>query len=372
MRIVCTGGGTGGHFFPILAVLRELKKIAEEDRILDIELFYFGPEWYAPDAMRQDEIVFSHISSGKIRNYFSFRNFVDLFKVAFGILEALVKMFRVMPDVVFAKGGYGSFPTLFVAWLYRIPVIIHESDAVPGRVNRWAGRWAKRIAISFPEASPYFPKERTAITGTPVRKRILGGNREQAREALGVFSNRPVILVMGGSQGSRTINRVVLQILKPLTDEFEIVHQAGPGEFEDVRLEASTILKDAGGGFYHPFPFLDEDKLKGAYALAELIVSRAGATSIFEFAALAKPSIVIPLKTAAEDHQKKNAVDYGGHGAAIVIGEENLTPSVLWNEIQKLMADPARRAAMAEAARSFARLDAAELLAREILALGVH
>ena len=372
MRIVFTGGGTGGHFFPILAVARELKRIAEEERILDVELFYFGPEKYAPELMREDEIVFSHVSAGKIRTYFSFLNFVDAVKVVIGMFEALLKLFLVMPDVVFAKGGYGSFPTLLVARLYRIPVIIHESDAVPGRVNAWAGKWARRIAISFPASAHSFPPGKTALTGSPVRKRILAGNMEQARESLGVFSTRPVIFVTGGSQGSRIINHIVVQILKEITSQFELIHQSGAVDFEDVKFETSSILAGGSEASYHLFPFLDEEKMRAAYALADLIVARAGATTIFEIAAIGKPSILIPLKIAAQDHQRKNAVDYGGHGAAVVIEEENLTPSVLWNEIQKLMADPAKRAEMSKAAQSFARLDAAELIAREILTFGTH
>ena len=373
MRIVFTGGGTGGHFFPILAVAREIKRIAEEERILDIQLFYFGPEATAPDVMREEEIVFAHVTAGKIRNYASFWNIIDIFKITFGILEALVKMFLVMPDIVFSKGGYGSFPTLVAAYIYRIPVILHASDAIPGKVERWAGRFARRIAISFPAAAELFSPGKTAITGIPIRRRILTGNADQARESLGVFSRRPIVLIIGGSQGARIINRIVVQILKQLTAEFEVIHQCGSREFEDIGFDTATILKESGSGaYYHLLPFLDEAKMRDAYLLADLVVSRAGATSIFEIAAVAKPSIVIPIKIAAQDHQRKNAYDYASHGAAIVIEEDNLTPSVLWNEIEKLMADPTRRVKMSEAAKAFARLDAAELIAREILTLGVH
>lgn len=373
MRIVFTGGGTGGHFFPILAVAREIKRIAEEERILDLQLFYFGPEAAPPEVMREEEIVFSHISAGKIRTYASLKNASDIFIMAIGILEALIKMFLVMPDVVFAKGGYGSFPALFVARLYRIPVIIHESDSVAGRVNRWAGRFAKRIAISFPAAASSFPKERTALTGIPVRKRVLGGTVEQARESLGIFSPRPVIFITGGSQGASIINQTVIRILKPLIERFEIIHQAGEREFEDVRLDTLPLVKGSGAEqYYHLFPFLNEGRMRDAFLLADLVVARAGASTIFEIAAIGKPAIVIPLKIAAQDHQRKNAFDYASHGAAIVLEEDNLTPSVLWNEIEKLMADPERRARMSEAAKTFARLDAAELIAREILKLGIH
>lgn len=162
MRIVCTGGGTGGHFYPIIAVIRELKRIAEDERILDLQLFYFGPEDFNLELLRDESVIFKQIFAGKIRRYVSLKNFSDTLITGLGVLQALWSMFIVMPDVVLCKGGYGSFPTVLAAWIYRIPVIVHESDAVPGRVNRWAGRFAKRIAISFPSAARFFPKERVA------------------------------------------------------------------------------------------------------------------------------------------------------------------------------------------------------------------
>lgn len=372
MRIVFTGGGTGGHFFPILEVAREIKRITEAERILDVQLLYFGPEPFDPEVLRMENIIFNRIPAGKIRRYFSLQNLVDLFRTAAGIIQALWKMFLVMPDVVFAKGGYGSFPTLLAARVYRIPVIVHDSDAVPGRVNRWAGKWVKRIAIAFPSAAAYFPKERTALTGTPVRRRILGGNREQARETFGTFSERPVILVTGGSQGARVINETVAQILKELTSHYEVIHQAGTANFEDVQLETAPIIEGGGEPYYHLIAFLDEARLRAAFTLADLVISRAGGTAIVEIAAWGKPAIIIPIKGSAQEHQRENAYAYAERGAAVVIEVDNLTPSLLLNEIQKLMQDPERRRKMGEAARAFSRPDAAEAIAKEIIALGLH
>lgn len=373
MRIAFTGGGSGGHLFPIIAIAREIKRIAEEERILDVELFYFGPEKIAPEIMGKEEIIFSCIAAGKIRRYFSLLNLLDLFKTVRGVMQALRKLFVAMPDVVFAKGGYGSFPVLVAARLYRIPVIVHESDAVPGQVNAWAGKWAKRVAVSFAAAAEYFPPEKTALVGVPIRKRILGGNIEEARDSLAIFSERPVLFFIGGSQGAAVLNQILTQILKDLAANFEIIHQAGEKNFEDVRLETSQILNSGGGAaHFHLFPFLDEAKMRAAYFLADLVISRAGATSIFEIAASGKPAILIPIKNSAQDHQRKNAYEYGASGAAVVIETDNLTPSVLKNEIEKLMASSEQRSRMAEAAKRFARLDAAEVLAREIIKLGLH
>lgn len=371
MRIVFTGGGTGGHLFPIVGVVREMKRIAEEERILDLQLFYFGPEDEIPPLLRDEDVVFAHVISGKVRRYFSLLNFVDKIKIFFGIVGALWKMFFVMPDVVFSKGGYGSFPTLVAARIYRIPVIIHESDAIPGRVNQWAGTWAARIAVSFARTAKYFPAERVALTGVPIRKRVLGSTGEQAREVFGAFSTRPVLFIVGGSQGAKIINDTVTQILGNLLTKFEVIHQVGEKNFEDVRLETALIVKGEGEAYYHPVAFLDEEKLRAAYSLADLVISRAG-SSIFEIAAWGKPSILIPLKNAAHDHQRENAYAYAEKGAAVVIEEINLTPSVLENEIDKLVQSQEKRKGMGEAAKSFARLDAAEVIAREILSIGVH
>ncbi|MDP3727566.1 MAG: UDP-N-acetylglucosamine--N-acetylmuramyl-(pentapeptide) pyrophosphoryl-undecaprenol N-acetylglucosamine transferase [bacterium] len=373
MRIAFTGGGSGGHVTPIIAVAREIKRIAEEERILNLELYYFSPDAVPEDIAAAEDIVVSRIRTGKLRRYFSIMNFIDVFKVAFGILEALWKMFIVMPDVVFSKGGFGSFPVVLAARLYRIPVMVHESDAIPGRVNRWAGKRARRIAISFAGAGAFFPAERTALAGVPLRSRITGGSRGEAQEAFGVFSARPVIFAMGGSQGAAVINRSLMEILKGLIAEYEVIHQAGEKNFEDVELETASIIKEGGGAtYYHLIPFLDEDHMRSAYFLADLVIARAGGTAIFEIAAAGKPSILIPIKISAPDHQRANAYAYAAQGAAVVIEEDNLTPSVLLHEIQKLMADPERRARMAEAAKKFARPDAAHTIAQELLSLGLH
>lgn len=372
MRIAFTGGGTGGHLYPIIAVAREIRKIAEEGRILGIELYYFGPEELPAELGRTEEIIFARIPAGKIRRYFSFQNFIDLFRVGAGILIALVKMFMVMPDVVLAKGGYGSFPTLIAARLYRIPVVVHESDAVPGRVNVWAGKWASRVAIAFPGAARHFAPERAALTGIPVRWAIVGGEREAAREVWGVYSGRPVLFFIGGSQGAFILNRTLISVLANLLQHYEIIHQTGEKNFEDVRLETASIIAGGAEPYYHPAGFLSEEQMRSALALADLLISRAGATAIYEIAAGGKPSILIPLQNAAQDHQRENAYQYAKSGAAVVIEEDNFTPSVLTHEIATLMADRERRAKMGEAARAFARPDAASVIAQELLTLGLH
>ena len=372
MRIVLTGGGTGGHFYPILAVAHELRNIAAAERVVDLSLFYFGSRPIHPELLAGDSIQYRRVAAGKVRNYSSPRNILDAFFTAFGILQAVGKMLVVMPDVVFAKGGYDSFPTLVAARLFRIPVIIHESDAVPGRVNRWAGKWAVRVAVAYPAAGKFFPERKVALTGIPIRSGLLGGTREPAAEFFAVYSERPVVFITGGSQGAKIINRAVVEILARILEKFEVIHQVGEAHFEDLRFETASIIKEGGGErYYHMVASLNEEEMRSAYLLADIIVSRAGST-IFEIAAWGKPAIVIPLAIAAQDHQRENAYAYAAAGAAVIIEEANLTPSLLLHEITSVAEHPERRAKMAEAAKAFARTDAAEVIAKEVFRIGTH
>lgn len=372
MRILFTGGGSGGHFFPALAVIRELKRIAEEERILDLELFYMGPDDFGRDLLKQEGVVAVSIASGKMRRYFSFQNFLDIFTVITGTWQAIWNMYLITPDVIFSKGGYGALPAIIAAALFRIPLIIHESDAVPGKVSKFSARFAKRIGVAFPSAAGFFPKEKTAVVGVPIRKRILGGSSTEAKENFDIFSNLPVVGFMGASQGAQKINDATLGVLKELTDEFEILHQTGTKNYKDVNGEAGVILESARKERYHPFGFLDETELRDFYLVSDLVVSRAGASSIFEIAVWGKPAILIPLRDAAQNHQRKNAYEYAGTGAAIIVEETNLTPHILLAEIKKIMGNPELMKKMKEAAQKFARIDSAELIAKEILKMGLH
>ncbi len=372
MRILFTGGGTGGHFFPIIAVTREIKRIAEEERILEKDLYYMGPDDFGADLLRQEEIKSIKVLSGKIRRYFSLYNISDFIKLAIGTAQAFWKFFLTMPDVVFSKGGYGAVPAVIMCAVFRIPLIIHESDSVPGRVNLFSARIARRVAVAFPSAAEFFPKKKTALIGIPIRKGLLGGIRETARQNLGVTSNLPAIGFIGASQGSQAINNALLGVLRELAENFEILHQTGAKNFTEVRGEGEVSLESGHKERYHAFGFLSESQMRDFYAASDLVVSRAGASSIFEIAASGKPSILVPLEGAAQDHQRKNAYDYAETGAALVIEDSNLTPHVLLGEIKKIMSNPALLQKMAPLAQKFARIDSAEVIAREILNMGIH
>lgn len=372
MRILFTGGGSGGHFFPLLAVIQEVKRLSEEERILELELFYMGPRGIGDTILVEESVTPIWITTGKMRRYFSVRNFSDTIKVFIGILQALWKVFVLYPDVVFSKGGYGALPAVIAAIILRIPLVIHESDSVPGRVNAFSARFARRIGIAFTESAHLFPAEKTALVGVPIQKRILGGNKEDAKEQLGIFTDLPVIGVIGGSQGAEHVNEAILTALKDIVEKYEVVHQTGQKNLENVTGEARVILEFGHKEHYRAFGFMDSGLLRAFYAASDIIISRAGASSIFEIAAWGKPAILIPLANAAADHQRKNAYEYAARGAAVIIEESNLTPHILLAEIERIFNDPDQKKKMSEAAQQFAKIDAAEVIAREIIKLGIH
>ncbi len=367
MKILFTGGGTGGHFYPIIAVAEALNKIVDEEKILSSELYYMSTEPYDKTALFENNIKFLQVDAGKLRIYPSAKNFIDAFKTGVGCMEALIKVFALYPDVVFGKGGFASFPALFAARILRIPVIVHESDSSPGRVNKWAGKFAKRIALSFPEAAESFPKNKTAWTGQPIRRDIARGVKEGAFEYLGFDPNIPVIFILGGSQGAQKINNALIDALPTLLPNFQIIHQVGVKNIADITETANIIIaKNEFKNRYKPIGFLNPLGMKMSAGAATIIVSRAGST-LFEIASWGVPSILIPFDKSNGDHSRKNAYTYARSGACEVIEEANLSPNLLAAEIIRLTGDSAKMEQMKMAAQNFARPDAASAIAREIL-----
>jgi len=372
MRILFTGGGTGGHFYPVIAVAEAVREQARLKKILAPELYYMAPTPFDPRILSDNGLKFVPVPAGKLRRYFSLLNITDLFKTAWGSLIALVKMYAIYPDVVFCKGGYASFPPVLAAKILRIPVVVHESDSRPGRVNAWAGRFAQRIALSYPQAADHFKRrEVIALTGHPVRPEIAEPLSNGAEEYLKLEKGPPVIVILGGSQGSQVINDTVLSALPDLLNDFQIVHQTGRANFGEIKATSAEILKDHKYSYrYHPFEYLNELSLRMSAGVASVIVSRAGST-IFEIAAWGLPSIIIPLPSSISHDQVENALAYGRTGAASVIEENNLSAHVLIAEIRRITGSPAISAAMREKARSFARLDSASVIASAILDLAL-
>ena len=372
MKIVLTGGGSGGHFYPLIAVTRSIFKIAEDERIAKVEIILMSDDPMDKNLLDKEGIKFVKISAGKIRRYFSFKNLSDGIKTFFGIIFTFFVLYKILPDVIFSKGGYSAFPVLFSARIFKIPVIIHETDSVPGIVNSWSGKWASKVLVSFLETTRFFDEKKIIVAGNPVRSQIIGGNLSEALLHFNLEEGVPTILVLGGSQGSAKINETILDVLPELILKYQVIHQTGEKNFFDTSEMAKVILeKEPLKHRYHPFAFLGEGDLKNAGRVASLAVSRAGG-SIFEIAMWGMPSILIPLPNAGQNHQRENAYNYAGKGACEVIEETNLKPHILLSQINKILDDKEKAQKMSAAAKSFSRPDAANVIAREILKLGIH
>lgn len=367
MKILFTGGGTGGHFYPIIAVAEAMSEVVRERKLLEPSLYYAAPDPYDREMLVANNITFVPTPAGKVRNYFSILNFFDYFKTGWGVIGAIFRIFFIYPDVVFGKGGYASFPTLLAAKLFRIPVVIHESDAIPGKVNKWAATFAEKIAISFPDAAEYFPADKIAHTGNPIRKAALLPAREGMYEFLKLSHELPIILIVGGSQGSQTLNEAILAALPKLLENFQIIHQTGQENFEDISGRAKVILVDNPyADRYKVYGYLNDLATRMSAGAAALVISRAGST-IFEIAAWGLPSILVPIPEPISHDQVKNAFAYARSGACSVIEQNNLTPGLLASEIHRILDDEKQKHAMSNAARNFARVDAAKVIGNALL-----
>ena len=368
MKIAFTGGGTGGHFYPIIAVAQKVNQIIDNEKIIGAKLYYISDSPYDKEMLFENGLLYEEIAAGKMRTYFSLKNFFDFFKTFLGIINALYKMFSIYPDVVFGKGGYASFPALFAARVLGIPVVIHESDSAPGRVNKWAGHFAKRIAVSFKEVAEYFPKKTVAWTGQPIRSEIE--KPTEKNEALNYFkfeSNVPVILILGGSQGAELINNTVVDALPRLVKNYQVIHQTGVKNFKTVAERAEVALTDSQNKTrYAPIPYLNNLQIKMAAGASTIIISRAGST-LFEIASWGLPSILIPFTESNADHAQKNAFSYARAGACSVIEEMNMTANILSSEIERITGDKEIWERMAQSAQAFNKPGAAAKIARELV-----
>jgi len=365
MKLLFTGGGTGGHIFPIIAIAREIRRIYSKT---NLEFYYLGPkDELSLIYLSQEGFKIKTIVSGKVRRYFSLENILDIgFKIPFGFIQSFFILLFLKPDLIFSKGGSGSISVTYSARFLKIPLFVHESDVVPGLSNQVASKWAKKIFTSFPKTE-YFNPESVTLVGNPIRKEILEGDRDKAVQIFNLTLTKPVFLIMGGSQGAEAINDFVLRILNDMLLDFEIIHVTGKENLKQVTAEAQVVINKDLDKYYHPVGFLDEDKMKHAYKIADFILSRAGSGSIFEIAASGRPSILVPLPGAAADHQAKNAYVYGQNGAAIVLEQDNLAVSFFLEKIKLVFLSQEKIDEMKQAALTFAKPLAARAIAREIL-----
>ncbi len=371
MKILLTGGGTGGHFYPLIAVAEALRKIVKEEKLVEPTLYYMAPAKYDERALFENGILYMPSYAGKLRRYFSLLNFTDAFKTLAGTVKALIDVWRIYPDVIFSKGGYVSFPILFAARILSIPVVIHESDSHPGRVSLWAGKFAKRVAVSYKEAARYFPADKVAFTGNPVRKDLMEPIHQGAQEYLKLNDPVPTITILGGSQGSKRINESLLDILPDLVKKYYVIHQTGKNNIDEMTNTSKVVLGDSiHADRYKPFAYLNPLALRMAAGVSSVIISRAGST-IFEIALWKVPSIIIPIPEEISHDQKSNAFAYAATGACSVIEEANLSPHILASEIDRIIEKPEVAEAMRKGAEEFAHKDAADKIAREVVRIAL-
>lgn len=361
MKVLLTGGGTGGHIYPLIAVIRQMKKNYSYD---GFDFFYLGPkDKNTKDLLEKEGVIVKNILAGKFRRYFSLRNILDLFIVPLSIIQSFYHVFVISPDVIFSKGGYGSVAPAITGRILNVPIFLHESDIVPGMANKLVGNFALEIFIGFSvEETKDFPTEKKLSVGNPILEEITKGSVKEAKKIFAVKGGKPVILIIGGSQGATRVNNTILANLPAILNKYEVIHVTGPKNFEQVQKESRVILSEELTEYYHPASFLKGKELANAYAIADLVVSRAGAGSIFEIAAVGKPSILIPLSGSAQNHQVRNAYAYSKRGTCLVIEEPNFKPHFILERINYLFKDPKKMQAMSEKAKDFARPDAARII----------
>ncbi len=320
-RIILTGGGTAGHVTPNIALLPRLRE-------LQYDIHYIGSyNGIEKELIAKQQIPYHGISSGKLRRYFSLKNFTDPFRVLKGFNEANHLIKTLKPDVIFSKGGFVSVPVVIAGKRNHVPVIIHESDMTPGLANRISIPSAYKVCCNFPETLKALPEDKAVLTGSPIRQELLTGDPEKARAFCGFRDNKPVILVIGGSLGATAVNQAVRAILPELLKEFQVIHLCGKGKLD-------TSLSNLEG--YVQFEYI-QDELRHLFALSDIVISRAGANAICELLALQKPNILIPLSaSASRGDQILNARSFERQGFSKVLEEETLTDELLLKSIREL------------------------------------
>lgn len=323
-KIVFTGGGTAGHVTPNLALITKLQKLGWE---IDYIGSFSGIE---QQIITESQIRFYGISSGKLRRYMDLKNFQDPFRVMKGLLQSVKLLRQIKPHVIFSKGGFVAVPVVIAGKLLRIPVIIHESDMTPGLANKISIPFASKVCVTFPETLAYINPSKAEVTGLPIREQLLHGDAETGRHICGFSQDKPILLIMGGSLGAKSVNDAIRQQLQKLLQSFDIIHICGKGN----RAEEHDQL--AG---YKQFEYV-HDQLTHLLAAADIVISRAGSTSINEFLTLKKPMVLIPLsKQASRGDQILNAQSFEKQGYGKVVSEEELGNIDLFEVVSEVYRD---------------------------------
>lgn len=319
-KIVLTGGGTAGHVTPNIALLPGLQE-------LGYEVHYIGSyEGIESRLIADFDIPYYGISTGKFRRYLDPKNFSDPFRVIKGYTEARRILKELKPDIVFSKGGYVSVPVVRAAASLKIPCIIHESDITPGLANKLCIPVARKVCCNFPETMQYLPKDKTVLTGSPIREELSKGNKIAALDLCGFDANIPVIMVIGGSLGAANVNKAVRDALPELLKDFQVVHICGKDKIDNM------LLTTRG---YKQFEYVKAE-LKDIFAMADVVISRAGANAICELLALQKPNLLIPLMAGSRGDQILNAKSFESQGYSKVLMEDDITTQLLVDSVHEL------------------------------------
>jgi UDP-N-acetylglucosamine--N-acetylmuramyl-(pentapeptide) pyrophosphoryl-undecaprenol N-acetylglucosamine transferase len=366
LRLLITGGGTGGHTYPALTTLSAVQR-----RQVPHDVLWVGTaNGLEARITTEHGIPFKAITTGKLRRRPNLRelgtNVADVFRIPVGVFQAIGHAARFLPDVVLSTGGYVAVPIGVAAKLIRRPLVMHEQTTVVGLANRILARLATRIALSHESSLDHLPasvRDRAVVTGNPIRPELLRGDRAAAYDLFGLTFEVPLIYVTGGAQGSRQINTLIAEILPRLLPHAQVVHQCGPAWIDQMRaIELSPELAER----YHPVPYVGTE-LPDLYAAADVVISRSGAGTVSELTAIGKPAVLIPLIPTGGDEQRKNAGYLVSAGAARALLEPRPSAEQLLAELMPLLADPALLATMGDAARDLGRVDAADALCDVLL-----
>jgi UDP-N-acetylglucosamine--N-acetylmuramyl-(pentapeptide) pyrophosphoryl-undecaprenol N-acetylglucosamine transferase len=321
IKIVLTGGGTAGHVLPHFALLSFYKKAAWE-------ILYVGSSGVEKQLAEEQGLRFKVIKTGKLRRHFSFQNAIDIFLVSVGFLQSLFILLRERPQLVFSKGGYVSVPVAMAGWCLRIPVITHESDLTPGLATKIIAKVSKKILCAFPATLRYFPVGKAVCVGLPIRPELAHGSSSEGYTLcrFRAEDRRPVLLIMGGSQGALRINQAVEAVLENLLMDYRVIHVTGKGK---------QIAFSAEG--YYQVEYAS-DSLKHFFAISDFVITRAGANSIFEMLSLKKPMLLIPLEVASRGDQVHNAEEFVAKNWALMLRETSLSPDLLIKGLKDLKA----------------------------------
>ncbi len=344
--IAVTGGGTGGHVYPALPVIRKLQKQG-------YDIHWIGSHRGIEKNLVQNWALSYHsVSTGKLRRYFSLRNFTDIFRILLGFFQSFFLLSRLRPALLFSKGGFVSVPPVMAAFLLKIPVLTHDSDVDPGLATRINSRFARRIFVPYKESLRFFSQKyapRLVVSGNPVREEFSNSDLTLPEDLEQKIQGRKLIVVIGGSLGAEQLNGLVEKSLETLTEEFFVIHQMGEKNY-----------KPSDNPFYLPLPFINEE-LPAIFRKADLAVSRAGAGTLWELAAAGTPSLLLPLVSGSRGDQIKNAGVFASAGLSVIL-PDNTDRDIFIREIYGILNDEDKLKSMKSAANDFIRVPAADVI----------